>query len=185
MEKTKELNFREQYHQIKELEGEIVEFYVNLQNQKLEREESVRLKHLMHTIRHVMASAKSIKDIAHNIEEFEKSVNDQLINFLARTRLDQEVFYENIYQNLEQENQELLFEELSLLKSKSKQNYNNFLETAYAIVRKSKFSDIEISTLFNVNREIHSSNKSLLSGVKELLLHDTQSKDFDMVTEAS
>ena len=42
---------------IKELEGELVEFYVGIQNQKLEADESIRLNNLMISIRHVMSSA--------------------------------------------------------------------------------------------------------------------------------
>ena len=183
LEKIKEMSYRNQYNQVKELEGELVEFYVEIQTQKLESEESIRLKHLMISIRHIMSSAKGIKDIAHNIEDFERSVNDYLINFLVEKRTEQEAFYKNIHQILDTKNQELLFEELANLKIRSKNNYNNFLESAYVIIRKSKFSDIEISTLFNINREIHSSNKSLLLAVKELLLNNIQSKDFDMISE--
>ena len=172
-------NYQEQYYEVKELEGELVEFYVSIQNQKLEREESLRLKQLMLSIRYIMSSAKGIKDIAHNIEEFKKSVNDQLINFLSTMRLGEEVFYENIFEILNKENSQTLFEALSDLKNRSKGNYNNFLETTYAIVRKSQFTDYEISTLFNVNRELHTSNKSMLLAVKELLLKEVQSKDFD------
>ena len=181
--KTEGLNYKDQYHQVKELEGELVEFYVSIQNQKLEREESLHLKHLMLSIRHIMSSAKGIKDIAHNIEDFDRSVNDQLINFLVAKRLEQEVFYENIHQILDTANEDLLFEDLANLKARSKVNYNDFLESAYTIVRKSQFSDIEISTLFNINREIHSSNKSVLLAVKELLLKEIQSKDFDMLSD--
>ncbi len=183
LKETNGLSYKNQYALIKELEGELVEFYVGIQNQKLESAESIRLKHLIISIRHVMSSAKSIKDIAHNVEDFERSVNDHLINFLLEKRKDQEFFYEHIHQILDSKNPELHFEELANLKIRSKTNYNNFLESAYDIVRESKFSDIEISTLFNINREIHSSNKSLLLAVKELLLKDVQSKDFDMISE--
>ncbi len=56
-----------QYEKIKELEGELVEFYVNIQNEQLERDDSIRLKQLILAIRYAMNAAKGVKDVSHNV----------------------------------------------------------------------------------------------------------------------
>ena len=73
------------------------------------------------------------------------------------------------------------FEELANLKKESKTSYNQFVEKSYRKVQKDRFTDLEISTLFNVNREIHAGNKALIMAVKDLLLQSRAAVDFEAV----
>ncbi len=173
----------EQYAVVKELEGELVAFYVKVQNQQLDSDTSVKLKQLILAIRYAMTAAKSMKDINHNMEVFNRSVNDEQLKLTGTLKIQQEVLYLELFRIFESKSPELFFEDLSNLKSKSKKHYNLFLDMAYQSVHQNKLSDIEISTLFNVNREVHNANKSLILAIKEVTLDDIRATDFDTISE--
>ena len=173
-----------QYELIKELEGEITEFFIDVQNQKLSRQESAVLRQSTHSIRHAMQAAKGLKDISHNIEDLYKSVNENKIEFLDLIKNNQLKWYESLYHTFKSDQPRIHFEGLADLKKQSKRNYDAFLEKAYRLVSQDVFTDLETSTLFNVNRELHTANKALISAVKDLLLKQIQAKDFDTLPES-
>jgi len=55
------------------------------------------------------------------------------------------------------------------------------MDRVYRKIPKDHFTDFEISTLLNVNREIHASNKALLSAMKDYLLQANQAVVFDTI----
>ena len=178
-----EMNASEQYELIKELEGEITEYFLTIQNKKLNREESTLLDQSTHAIRQAMQAAKGLKDISHNIRDFEKSVNDDLIKLLEIIKEKQFEWYRALYHTFKSDHPHVHFEGLADIKKQSKRNYDAFLEKTYPLVSQDRFSEVEVSTLFNVNREIHSANKSLIHAVKDILLKQIQAKDFDTLSE--
>lgn len=175
----------EQYEIIKEVEGELVNFYVNIQNQQLDREHSVKLKQLILAIRFGMSAAKGVKDINHNIQTFGREVNDSLLKLTGTLKIQQEILYLELFRLFELEKPRMLFEGLRDLKNKSKQHYNTYLEIAYKAVHRDELSDIEISTLLNVNREVHNANKALILAIKEVSFDAIRSEDFDTLSEIS
>lgn len=175
------LTVNDQYESIKELEGEITEYFIDVQNKRLAREDSERLQQLSHAIRYAMTGVKSVKDIAHNMRDFERSINDEVIELTRFIKAVQLTFYQQLYHIFESPKTKIHFEELADLKKTSKVNYNQFVEKIYRRVQKDQFTDLEISTLFNVNREIHSGNKALIMAVKDLLLEVESAVDFEAV----
>ena len=174
-------NAIEQYELIKELEGETTEFFINIQNQELAREESAQLRQLTHSIRYAMSAAKGVKDITHNMQDFYKSVNDDLLELIDFMKTYQTEWYTSLHHVFTTNHPNVSFESLSDLKKQSKRNYKLFLTKAYHLIQKGRFSDVEISTLFNVNREVHAANKALILAVKDLLLTEKQAEDFPYI----
>lgn len=157
-----------QYELIKELEGEMAEVYARTQEQTLDKESADRLNKANNTIRHAMSAAKDVKDIHHNVHDFYKSVNDDLLYLFQLLADQQRVFYQKVLQWLAMPPTKQTFNEvLPQLKQANKDDYHAFLQKAYELIRFNKFSDIEISTIFNVNRELHASNKDLLTALRE------------------
>jgi len=175
----------DQYLKIKELEGELVEFYVNIQNEQLERTDSVRLKQLILAIRYVMTSAKSVKDIHHNIKDYHRSINDHLIGLFGRLKIQQESFYLDLFKLYQSSISIGYFEGLADLKQTSRTNYNKLLDAAYSKIAEQQLSEVEISTIFNVNREFYNSNKMLILAIKEVLLPEAKAIDFDGIQEVA
>lgn len=173
-----------QYELIKELEGEITAFFIKLPNQKLNPEESAQVRQLTHSIRYAMSTAKSLKDINHNFLAFSKSVNDDLLQLVSIVVDNQQEWYTTLYHLFKTNYQQIHFEGLADLKVKSKQNYNAFLEKVYNQVPFNRLTDVEISTLFNINREIHAANKAMILAIKDLVLQEVQAQDFDDLPDA-
>lgn len=173
-----------QYELIKELEGEITAFFIKLPNQKLQPEESAQVRQLTQSIRYAMSTAKSLKDINHNFLAFSKSVNDDLLQLVNILVDNQQEWYATLYHLFKTNYQQIHFEGLADLKVKSKQNYNVFLEKVYYQVPFNRLTDVEISTLFNINREIHAANKAMILAIKDLVLQEVQAQDFDDLPDA-
>ena len=128
-----------------------------------------------------MTAAKGIKDISHNFDEFDRSINKSVLQIISTLKIQQQALYLELHQTLESTSSTSPFESLAYLRKKSKDHYNIFLDKVYQSVRESQLSDIEISTLFNVNREIHNANKNMILAIKEVLLKERQSQDFDII----
>ncbi len=174
-----------QYEKIKELEGELVEFYVSIQNEQLERDDSIRLKQLILSIRYAMNAAKGVKDVSHNVKDFYRSVNDHLTGLFGVLKIQQQSFFLDLDHLFRSDVSANYFEGLTDLKKSSKRNYNAFLERAYVLVKEDQLAELEISTLFNVNRELYNSNKGLILAIKELLLKGQRAGDFDVLSEVA
>ncbi len=175
----------EQYESLKALEGEITEFYLKTALKTVEREDAAGMTQLNDAIRHAMSAAKGVKDVWHNFKDFDKSVNDEELHLAGLLKEGQAAFYQALIQVFKKAKIVSPFELLSDLKHQSKRNFNHFFEQAYRLVEAKRFTDIEISTLFNVNREIHGSNKALVLAVKDLLLEAGAAKEFEAVPEES
>lgn len=173
--KFTERNWEEQYESIKTLEGHLVEFIVDVQNNKLKKSESQQLNKLILATRYLMTSVKDLKDIQHNLRDFHRSPDDHLQKLLRLIQEHQTIFYHELYDYFTHPEDDPIHTELKDLKKTSKSNYTEFAERTYKLVHQDRFSEFEISTLFNVNREIHASNKALVQAVNNLLTRNIES----------
>ena len=76
----------ELYKAIKQLEGEIITYALNIQNQaqlNLESLTAQQIDHYMKSIRESISAAKSLKDIQQNLEAFEQVENESLIELFS------------------------------------------------------------------------------------------------------
>jgi len=161
----------EQYEAVKSLEGEMMEFYSRLQLEQLDRPAIDQLHYADIAIRHAMGAAKDVKDIHHNFHEFEKSVNDDIVELIHIRSQAQQAFYLELIPYLEQQlPSKELAPLLDKLKLRDKTIYHDFMHRMYPLIQQGKFSELEISTLFNVNRELHAGNKDLLETFQALYI---------------
>lgn len=153
------------YQEIKELEVEILYFYSGLQKQKINEKEALRLSEIMSAVRNLVYSAKSTKDIVHNINELDNLDKAAIQDKLIQIQQFQEEFYHEIYQNstLPGSSAELLA--LQTLVQKSKLRYNTFTNQIYKDISTGLINEEQVSTLLRVNREIFNSDKFLLRAV--------------------
>jgi len=169
------------YADVKQLEGAILEFALALQREPLEPGESARLGQIIPAIRNAVHSAKSIKDVRHNLAGFRDSANDR---YNAYTRYFQEsvrVFYAVVAGLAQADLEPLRFEALVNLKTTSEGLHENLHKRIYDEATRGKLSQIEISTLLNVNREMYVSNQGLISSLADTLLGMDAADDFESI----
>lgn len=149
------------YFRLKEYESEIVAFYIQLQQNKLESDEVSRINNLVASVRNATLSSKDLKDIKHNINEIKGSVTDSFYKFYGKIRENQQKFYEAMDVLLLNEEQ-IAFSDIEQLSHVQRTLYEAEIEDLYRLFSMKKNTEINISTLLNLVREINNSNEALL-----------------------
>lgn len=172
-------SFIEKYHQIKQLEGELFGFYLQLQREALDDKESKLLSKLLDVIKNALHAAKGIKDIEHNLRELEAATQSTLNKLYLDFRTHSREFYLKLFRILAQGNEFAATEELMDQFAQVHKNYDHFLDHIYSKLKRKHLNEIGISTVLNVNRELYSAHKALLRAVNYYLLEAELAKEFD------
>ncbi len=179
---TRENTFMKEYQELKKLEGEMFRFYTELQKQSLGDEESMRLHQLIQVIVNSIHSAKSIKDIAPNLEEFYNSGKKELNDLFDFFKVGDQSFADSIHAILDSGKADL--EELMLLYRQVEKTYSEGLHQLYDEKYRKKLIETEISTSLTLNRELHSARKALIYAAANYFLSHEQAHDFDRLRVA-
>ncbi len=169
----------EKYEYIKQLHGEMHRFYLRVQHTNTDRTDNERLEQLISSIRNSMYAAKNIRDAQHDIEQVRNSSNDVKYSFYTSSKEKTAVFYQHVLAVLNKEQGEACFDELQNLYQSITAGYTSSLELLYKENLSSYLDEKEITTLINFNRELYTSYKSLLFGLKDYLLTFKEAEYFD------
>jgi phosphate:Na+ symporter len=153
------------YRDIRELEVEILHFYSGLQKQKINKKEAEKLSEIMSAVRNSVYSAKSMKDIVHNIDELDNLDKAAIQDKLIKIQQFQEEFYHEIYQISAPPGFSAELLAVQVLMQKSKLRYKSFTTQIYQDISTGLINEEQVSTLLRVNREIYNSDKFLLRAV--------------------
>jgi phosphate:Na+ symporter len=171
--------FLDQYYQIKQLHGEMINFYGNLQKQALTKEESSKLSKIITAIGNALYAAKDIKDIEIDLINFRKSSKSTIGSLYEYFNESNRAMIERFRQFLDSQSNETYFEELSKLMIDIQKNYDKLLEMIYDHSNRKHLEEEEIATVLNVNRELYSSNKAIILALKDHKLSPEQATQFE------
>jgi len=130
-------------------------------------------------IRNAVHAAKYLKDTHHDLLSFQDSVDDRFNAWFARFRDAADEFYELLTALRMAQSSSHQFELLVEMKHRAEEIHTALHKEIYREVSDDHLSEVQISTLLNVNREFYLSNQSLLLAMADALL-DTQSvTDFE------
>jgi phosphate:Na+ symporter len=169
----------EKYEYIKQLHGEMHRFYLRVQNNATSTADTERLENLISSIRNIMYAAKNIRDAQHDIEQVRNSSNDAKYGFYTSSRETIAGFYNRVIALLNENGGKGHFDELKALYQSVTEGYTASLEKLYKEKLASYVDEKEITTLINFNRELYTSFKSLLFGLKDYLLTAREADYFD------
>lgn len=162
-----QLPFDESYQSNKRLEGEIVSFAIKVQAAPLEPEQSAHLNRLLSSVRHAMNSAKSLRDIRHNLEELDDAAWQEASVYLDYFRSVMTEFYAEIFRLRVDAAVQPVFQDFAQLLNRIHSWYEQLHRKIYAGIHEGHLKDQDISTLLNVNRELLNSNTSLVLALQE------------------
>lgn len=154
------------YFDLKKYEAEITNFYLELQKEPLLEEEAAKMNFLIAVFRNATLSVKDIKDITHNLNDLEKSGNDEKYKLYNLIQAEQDKLYRSItesidnYQALRIKDIETIGRQIEL---------SHFAENKIMLNPALSISN-ELPTLFNIIREISNSNESILRSLRYLVL---------------
>lgn len=149
----------EMYKELKLLQGDILGFLTNIIEYGPDKGSIERNADLIAACRNAIRSAKSIKDIAHNLDDFKASSNDALHDLYLKI-IDVEIkFYHKIEEllSLEQPSEK----ELEALRIENRKVYENFVSEILQLLNHKKITKLDAANLMNVSREIFSSHKAI------------------------
>ncbi|MES2478543.1 MAG: Na/Pi symporter [Bacteroidota bacterium] len=175
------LSFKEQYGLIKQAEGELFAFYAAMGGQSSSKATNLRLNQLMAAVRNAMYAAKGIKDIVENRIELSNSINVVKFDNYTEFRNKQNVFYHGLIKVFLDVNQSENFKALRELLKMAELHYQEEMVDAYKEAGLGTLKEIDIATLFNVNRELYSSNKAIVFALKDFIFNVDIAEHFEQL----
>lgn len=169
------------YDGIKQLEGEILSYAMHLQEVRIDSDESARLGQIIVAIRAAVHSAKSLKDTHHDLDAFRQSVDDHFNAWFGRFRDSARDFYQHLATMKSASSSSHQFEMLVEMKTLNEAHHSALHAAILEAVGSDLLTEVQISTLLNVNRELYLSNQSLLSALAEALLDTHSATDFQSI----
>ncbi len=167
-------SFNESYRKMKLLQGEILEYITEIPKDEMTKAELEQTGKLISITRHVLRSAKNIKDIKHNIEEFETSANDSLYSLFSQMKEQANEFYRE-FQLLIKEPDRVNADTIQLLAGKNRKQYDDAIGGMLVALKEKKIGEYDSSTLLNVYHEVYASDKALILALADL--RDLDSED--------
>lgn len=162
--------FAEIYANTKLLEGEILDFALQLQQQPLTPIETNRLTQLLGAVRHAMQAAKAVKDVRHNLAELRNAGMTRGSNHHAMFREKLRRYIEQLFQLRPDSENRPQFEDLAALLQLAYCEHESVHEALYADARNHRSSALQVSSLLNVNRELLNACLSLSYALGEYYL---------------
>lgn len=183
--KQKSLSSDEKYENIKLLQAEIFTFATQVQGHELTEKEPEELNRYLHAARMALHSAKTFKDVKHNFEEFENAdnifLNDQYTHFrkrLIETYLKIDKIVED---NGKKDKTKAILKTLKQLRDGDRE----FVQLTTQAIGNKMIEDLNVSTAIIANRAFVQSSRQILLALKELLLSEEETKQFEQVQEIS
>ncbi len=150
------------YNRLKVSSGELLDYHVRVRAEHIGLKEITKMELSMEALRQIMHSAKSIKDIHHNITEMRETAKDILHDHYHRIQQDWLVFRKDFVLAKYDRNF------LDILMHKAHTDMNAHNEMIRDGLRNEQLLELEASTLFNIEREILSSKKAMIRAAEAL-----------------
>lgn len=159
--------YEESYENIKTLQGEIIEYLSMIEQAEMTEQEDDERDRLITIVRHVMRASKNIKDVKHNLQDFEASGNDKVFALYKQLKEMEVVFYNDFISCLNP-NSIVDKSKLTKLISENRKEYDDAISALLLIVKTGDIKEVESATFLNVYREVYSANKALILSLADL-----------------
>lgn len=169
----------QKYIVLKKAEGEMLLFYTHLLDENIDRATLNKVNRLLNAVRSSLYAAKSLKDIMHDVKDFSSSGNELKYNRFKDFQIEIDQFNQALNEILQDQTKTNTIERLQALLLKVEKDYKSDVFNTYQIVSKGQLTELDISTVFNLNREIYDSCKSMVLASKDYLLSEEEAVSFD------
>ena len=173
------LSYSKYYELIKGIEGESINYGLRLQSSPLNTNVTVKINNYVSATRDAVMSAKSLKDIRHNLSVLRHSNTPSIQKFHILIRDFETRFYKEVIALWEIEYHNRLMKNLVNLYSDNNDFYDQCQKLIYKGLLESTVSvdEMHISSLLNVSREIFTSNLSLIHCIMSYRLPQHELED--------
>jgi phosphate:Na+ symporter len=165
--KNEAIELPNQYQYLKETEGEILAYYSKVISQMKQSDEIIRINKLIEALRNAMYSAKGMKDVYQDKTEFSNSINEVKYEMYHQFQAELSEFYKVLYESFVNKEMSNGLDSITLLLEKNKTDFDERINHFYFHAGQNVLKEKDISTLFNLNRELYSSCKAIALAVKD------------------
>lgn len=169
----------QQYAYLKQLHGEALGYALKVQNNCTDDSFTVKLNQLASANRNTMYAVKSVKDALQDIDQLKNSSNDLKYAFYGNAREKAADFCNRAVSLIIQKKKGSGFPGLNDIHKRIIDGYAGTLQLLYGEQTHESVSEFEISTLINLNREMHTAYKSFMFALKDLVLDAKEAAYFD------
>lgn len=156
-----------QYFNLKLLYGEILEYISEIPKSDMSESEVEQTGTLINIIRHILRSAKNVKDIQHNLDEFESSANDHLHQAFIEVQANEKIFYSS-FQELLKPGTGISSNQADELMHQNRTEYDTAISQMLVLLKEDKIRELDSTNLINVYRELYSSKKALIRALADI-----------------
>lgn len=156
------------YIGLKQLQGAILEYLVDLRENDNNKEEIEAIGKLIGVTRNIMHAAKKIKDIGHNVLDLEQTADDGLYALLTQIQLDEQTFMDSILLLKDETAHPDLSLKIQKLSENNERLYNMSVNYTLNELDKGTIKELDSSTLLSIYRAIHASHLSILEALEDL-----------------
>ena len=161
-------NIEEEYNRLKQTEGDILGYYASIQENTLGKEDATIMLQYVNAVRQSVYAAKAIKDIAHNLKDFDASANDIIHQQCLIIRNDWIAFDDVLNQLMNLSDERKRYLEIEKLINDALAQEEMRKTDVILQLKNNQLNEVEASTLMNVHRELFSCSKSLLSALNNI-----------------
>ena len=183
--RQKDISSDTQYENLKLLQAEILTFSASIQGNELSITESKDLNRILHGARMALHSAKTLKDVKQELDEFESAdnlfLNDQYTHFRKRL-IENYLKLDKLIETHEKKEKTISI--LKILKELKEDDTHFVSLTTQAIVSK-QIEDLNVATAIIVNRAFVQSARQILLALREVQLSNEEITQFDEIQEIS
>lgn len=172
--KVNAFNPQKIYAHIKEVQAELFAFASIVQQKELSDEEARKLNKYLHAIRYAVSSAKTLKDIRHNLEEMDNSDDKFILKQYNDFRKKIMELYISLDQIISNPSEDEKLATIVKLMQKVYDEDSHFIRSLTSSIDKNNLMENEISLLLTVNRNFLLSARQILLGIKDLLLDEKE-----------
>ncbi|HJV20770.1 MAG TPA: Na/Pi symporter [Sediminibacterium sp.] len=181
---TESLSHREKYNLLKEAEGEILSFYAKMLEHHHRKEDLNRMNKLIESVRNAMYAAKGMKDIYPDRQELSNSIVNVQYDLYTELKEQLTGFYKALIEAFNTSDQQECIRQLNEIMAQLKHSFNNRITHFYTHAGRDGLQEKDISTMFNINRELYSSCKAIIQAVTDYKLNAAENPDNDVPASA-
>lgn len=177
-----ERSFDRGYEELKNQEGQILNYSLKLQAQSLDAIEAAELQRLLAVTRNIVFSNKSLKDIRQDLDELKHSSNDSVLELYAQHKDFQKSCYEKIIElQLGDHSREYIQEELTVLQGNNERHAEKVNQAVHTHAANEDDNGTSISIQLNTNWEIKQALTTMIAAMNFSLTPDTENAAAELI----
>lgn len=161
-------NINDDYNKLKQTEGDILEYYLSMQENNQSETDAMLILQYMDAVRQSVYGAKAVKDISHNLKDFNTSANDVLFDHCEIIREQWDEFDGVLNHLIDMAEKDQLPSQIDKIFNEVFHKEEKHKSEVVSLLKHNKLNELEASTLMNVYRALYSAKKSFLSAIGNL-----------------